>query len=326
MKAYDFLDGTPKLGSIVVIEGTDRLLADRVRDAILARELPEDIRALNYSSVIFESVDDCAQIEEAISAMPFLAARRVVLVNEVQSAKAAARRALLELAQRSTEGENLLVICDLLAPRSVRPASIGSQLGRSASRIDCTVNEEMRARFVAEELAAAGVEAERQVLAHLSRTESDLASIRNDLAKLALLGRKISLADLEEESLAVDDPKPYRFAGALVEGRVAEAFSILGDCFEHDPRNAAMPLLSALANEYAMLWEMARPGGTLPARMAWRERALRPIARRIGEVRARAGYERALRGIQIIVTGRAGGDPEDIRLLVERTSLELALR
>ncbi len=326
MKAYDFLDGTPKLGAIVVIEGTDRLLGERVRDALLGRELAEDVRALNCSSVTLESVDDCAQIEEAISAMPFLAPRRIVIVNEVQAAKAAPRRALLELAQRFLDGENLLVICDLLAPRSVRPASIGSQLGRSASRIDCTVNEEIRARFVADELAAAGAEADRQVLAHLSRSESDLASIRNDLSKLSLLGRKIALDDLEQESLAVDDPKPYRFAGALVEGRVAEAFSILGDCFEREPRNAAMPLLSALANEYAMLWEMARPGGALPARMAWRERALRPIARRIGEGRARAGYERALRGIESIVTGRAGSDPEDLRLLVERTSLELVLR
>ncbi|NNM99925.1 MAG: hypothetical protein HKL91_09015 [Candidatus Eremiobacteraeota bacterium] len=326
MKAYDFLDEAPKVGALVVIEGTDRLLAERVRDTILARELAEDVRALNCSSVTIESVDDCAQIEEAISAMPFLAARRVVIVNDAQSAKAAPRRALLELAQRSADGENLLLICDLVAPRSTRPASLGSQLGRSAQRIDCTANEEIRARFVAEELAAAGAEAERQVLAHLSRSESDLASIRNDLAKLALLGRKIQLGDLEQESLAVDDPKPYRFAGALVEGRVAEAFAILGDCFEHDPRNAAMPLLSALANEYAMLWEMARPGGTLPPRMAWRERALRPIARRVGERRARAGYERALRGIESIVTGRAGGDLEDLRLLVERTSLELVLR
>ena len=326
MKAYDFLDTAPKIGALVAIEGTDRLLAERVRDAIVARELSEDIRALNCSSVTIESADDCAQIEEAISAMPFLATRRVVIVNDAQNAKAAPRRALLELAQRCAEGENLLVLCDLVAPRSTRPVSLGSQLGRSAQRIDCSVNEDVRARFVSEELAAAGAEAERQVLAHLSRSESDLASIRNDLAKLSLLGRTIRLADLEQESLAVDDPKPYRFAGALVEGRLAEAFTILGDCFEHDPRNAAMPLLSALANEYALLWEMARPGGTLPARMAWRERALRPIARRVGERRARAGYERALRGIESIVTGRAGSDLEDLRLLVERTSLELALR
>jgi len=325
VKAYEFLDSQPEIGSLVVIEGTERLLAERVRDRIISRVLSDDLRALNLSSLTIESVDDGTSIEEALLAMPFLAAQRVVIVNDAQLAKAAPRRALLELAERHGEG-NLLLVIDLLAPRSARPHGIGAQLGKKAQRIDTTVNQEVRERFVAEQIAALGADAAPPVIAHLVRGESDLASIRNDLEKLALLGRRIELADLEREMLATEDPKPYRFAGALVEGRLTDAFEILADCFEHDPRSAAMPLLNALANEYAMLWEMARPGGTLPARLAWRERSLRPIARRMGEARARAGYERALRGIEAIVTGRVGGDPEELRLLVERTSLELSSR
>ena len=53
---------------------------------------------------------------------------------------------------------------------------------------------------------------------------------------------------------------------------------------------------------------MARPGGELPARHRWRERVLRPIAGRIGERRARIAYERAVRGVEAIVTGQAGSD------------------
>ncbi|HUY11924.1 MAG TPA: hypothetical protein VMV73_06650, partial [Candidatus Dormibacteraeota bacterium] len=100
MKAYEFLDSQPEIGSLVVIEGTERLLAERVRDRIISRVLSDDLRALNLSSLTIESVDDGTSIEEALLAMPFLAAQRVVIVNDAQLAKAAPRRALLELAER----------------------------------------------------------------------------------------------------------------------------------------------------------------------------------------------------------------------------------
>jgi len=69
---------------------------------------------------------------------------------------------------------------------------------------------------------------------------------------------------------------------------------------------------------------MARKGGELPARAKWRERVLRPLAARVGERRARIAYERAVRGVEAIVTGQAGNDPEDHRTLVERIGAELA--
>jgi hypothetical protein len=44
----------------------------------------------------------------------------------------------------------------------------------------------------------------------------------------------------------------------------------------------------------------------------------------VGERRARIAYERAVRGIEAIVTGRAGSDPDDYRALVDRISVELS--
>ena len=93
----------------------------------------------------------------------------------------------------------------------------------------------------------------------------------------------------------------------------------------YEPRGAAIPLLSALATECSFIWELARPGGALPARARWRERALRPLAQRIGERRARVAYERAVRGVEAVVTGTAGGDPDDHRTLVERITTELSV-
>ena len=322
MKFYEFIDKTPKIGSLVVIEGTERALAERAVDAVLDRLLP-DMRDLNLERFPAAEWSDAGRVREALSAMPFLAERRVVLVTDAQSLKAQPRRDLLAIAEEVPAG-NTLVITDLLSPRSQRPQPLGAQLGRAALRIDTTANEEARTRFIGETLDALGATAEPRVIAELARSEAELAAVRNDLEKLSLSGKKITYKELESESLAIEDPKAYLYASALVEGKVAQAMGIAHEFFSNDPRGAAIPLLSALATECSLIWELARPGGELPARARWRERVLRPIAARIGERRARVAYERAVRGVESIVTGSAGSDPEDHRTLVERITTELS--
>lgn len=323
MKFYDFVDKQPKLGSVIVIEGTERALAERALDLVLDRLLPLEMRDLNLERFPSSEWGDASRLREAVQAMPFLADRRVVVVTDAQTMKAQPRRDLLEVAQNVPDG-NVLVILDLLSASSKRPVPLGGELGRSATRIDTSANEAVRERFVNETLGELQATAEPRVIAELSRSEADLAAVRNDLQKLALAGKKITYKDLEGESLAIEDPKAYRYASALVEGKIAEALGIANEFFSSDPRGAAIPLLSALATECGLLWEMARPGGELPARHRWRERVLRPIAGRIGERRARVAYERAVRGVEAIVTGQAGNDPEDHRTLIERITAELS--
>jgi DNA polymerase III delta subunit len=323
VKFYDFIDKSPKIGNLVVIEGTERVLADRALEVLLDRLLPLDMRQLNLERIPAAEWTDAARAREAVSAMPFLADRRVVAVTDAQNLRAQQRRELLEVMESVPDG-NTLIVADLLSPRSQRPQPLGAQAGRAALRIDTTANEEARARYIDELLAALGASAEPRVRSELARSEADLASVRNDLEKLALLGKKITYKALEGESLAIEDPKAYRFASALVEGNVGEALGIAHEFFANDPRGAAIPLLSALATECGLLWELARPGGELPARAKWRERILRPIAGRVGERRARVAYERAVLGVEAIVTGAAGSDPDDHRTLVERITAELA--
>ena len=322
MKFYDFIDKAPKLGSVVVVEGTERVLADRALEVILDRLLPPDMRDLNLERFPASEWSDASRLREATSAMPFLADRRVVVVTDAQTLKAQPRRDLLEVAQNVPDG-NTLVILDLLAPRAARPEPLGGLLGRAAARIDTTANDETRSRYIKELLAELGATAEPRVVAELTRSEADLASVRNDLEKLALGGKNIAYKDLAGESLSVSDPKAYLYASAVVEGRLAEALEIAHELFAND-RGAAIPLLSNLAYECGFIWEAARPGGELPPRAKWRERVLRPLAARIGERRARIAYERAVRGIEAVVTGAAGNDPEDHRTLVERISTELS--
>lgn len=322
MKFYDFIDNQPAIGKLVVIEGTERALAERALEVLLDRLLPLDTRELNLAQFSAEEAVDVARVVEALQAMPFLADRRVVVISDTQTMRVAARRDLWAVAQNVPEGSTL-VLLDLMSPRAKGAAPFGVLAGRAALRIDTTAGAPARERFVEETLRRLKAKAEPRVIDELARSEAELAAVRNDLEKLALGGKKITLRDLEREALSIEDPKAYKYASALAEGKIAEALAVAHETFANDPRNSAMPLLSALASEFICLWELAR-GGELPARARWRERVLRPIARRVGERRARIAYERAVRGIEAIVTGRAGNDPEDHRTLVDRISAELS--
>jgi DNA polymerase III delta subunit len=318
VKFYDFVDKAPSIGKLVIIEGTERVLADRALELVIDRVLPPDMRDMNLERFPASQLDGAGRVREAVQAMPFLASSRVIAVTDAQTLKAAMRRELWDAAQNVPDG-NTLVICDLLSPRSKRPEPFGALAGRSALRIDTMSGEDARARFIEETLQALGASADVRVVDTLARSEADLASVRNDLQKLAIAGKNITYKDLETESLSVEDPKAYQYAGALVEGRVGEALGIARELFGSD-RGAAVPLIYALATECLMLWELARPGGEIPARIRWRERALRPIASRIGEARARRAYERAVAAFDSVVTGHV----EDPELAVELLTAEVS--
>ncbi|MGA8100055.1 MAG: hypothetical protein WB810_15475 [Candidatus Cybelea sp.] len=324
MKFYDFLDKEPAIGKLVVIEGTERVLADRALEVLLDRVLPSDVRELNLARFTADEVADAARVADAVAAMPFLADRRVVVVTDTQTLRADARRQLFAVAQTVPEG-NTLVLLDLLSPRAKTPQPFGAAAGRAALRIDTTAGEETRARFVQETLARLNAKAEPRVIGELARGEAQLAAVRNDLEKLALADKEITLKDLAREALTIEDPKIYEYAQALTAGRIADALAIAHEYFANDPRNAAVPLLSALATECGYIWELSRSKGKLPERWRWREPYVRPLAKRIGAGRARAAYERAVRGVEAIVTGRAGNDPDDQRALVDRITVELSV-
>jgi DNA polymerase III delta subunit len=312
MKFYEFIDKRPSLGKLVVIEGVERLLADRALTAVVESLLDPMERELNLDRFVATELATFGAVEAAVSALPFLGTRRVVIVRGAHELRADPRRALIAVAERVPDG-NTLVIEDLISPASKRPEPIAKALGRAATRIDTTPSADVRDRFVRETLAELGARAEPAATAALVRSEADLGSVRTDLEKLALGGAAITLDDVLRESLVTEDVRAYHYASAAVAGRSADALALASEMFASDARGAAVPLLAALAAEYLLVWELARPGGALPARGKWRERELQPVARRLGERRARLGFERALRGFEAVVTGRA----DDPRIVVE---------
>jgi DNA polymerase III delta subunit len=335
LKFYEFVDRAPAIGTLAFVEGTERELADRAVATIVDRLLPPEARDFNLQRFDADTLDDFRPIGEAVQAMPFLGERRVVIVNGAHLLKVDPRRELLAIAQGVPDG-NTLVIVDLVAPTAKKVTPIAAGAGKHALRIDTTAPaakgrsaapSDVRKRFVTELLDELGVTAEARVVNELSRSEFDLWSIRNDLEKLAVTQRHITYAAFVRESLSVEDPKTYEFATAAVEGRASDALSVVAECFDDNPRAAAIPLLSALARECSTVWELARPNGRLPAGVKdWREPKLRATAARMGQQRARLAFEMAVGAFESIVTGKAGGDPDEYRTLIERITIALADR
>jgi DNA polymerase III delta subunit len=310
VKFYEFLDKAPAIPKLVFIEGTERVFADRALELIEERLLGPAERDFNVDRIDATESEALGRIASAISSLPFLAQARVVVAKNVHELRAQPRRDLWEVAQAAPDG-NVLVIEDLVSPASKRPEPMSKGAGRSGVlRIDTMPGADARRRFIEESLTALDAKAERAVVATLAGSDADLIAIRTDLEKLALLGKTITLEDLMRETLVTSDAKAYQFASLLIEGKLADAYALADEMLTND-RNAAPSLLYSVATEYLTVWEIAR-GGELAPRMRWREGKLRPIARRMGERRARLGYERAVRGFEAIVTGRA----EDPRTLL----------
>ena len=312
MKFYEFVDKRPAIGKLVVVEGVERLFSEFALETIVDIALPPDERALNLDRFVASEVASFGAIEAAVSAFPFLGTRRVVVVRGAHDLRVDPRRALLKVAESVPEG-NTLVIEDLVSPASKRPEPLAKLLGRAALRIDTTATADARDRFVRETLSEIGATADAPAIRALVDGDADLAGMRTDIEKLALGGAKITLDDVRRETLVTEDVRAYQYASAAVAGRAREALALAHEMFASDPRGAAVPLLSALATEYGLVWELARPGGTVPAKARWRERDLRAVARALGERRAKLGFERAVRGFEAVVTGRA----DDPRVVVD---------
>ena len=110
MKYYDFLDKSPKIDGLVVIEGTDSVLAQRALDALLDRLIPADMRALNLEVIDGPVTDDLARIvADSVAAMPFLAERRVVAVRGCERLRAQPRRDLWAVAEAVPAGNTLVL-------------------------------------------------------------------------------------------------------------------------------------------------------------------------------------------------------------------------
>src|SRR5205823_2940137 len=153
----------PAIGKLAIIEGTERVLADRALEIVVDRVLPDETRDLNLDRFPASDLDDTSRLREAVQAMPFLAASRLIVITDAQTLKTAIRRDVWSVAEAVPEG-NTLVLCDLLSPRAQRPEPFGAMAGRTALRIDTSANDSVRARFIEETLKELKTTAEPRVI------------------------------------------------------------------------------------------------------------------------------------------------------------------
>ena len=203
---------------------------------------------------------------DAVAAMPFLAERRVVVVRGCERLRAQPRRDLWAVAEAVPAG-NTLMLEDLFPPnKKTKPEPFGALAGRKALRIDTTVTRRYARAVRSRNARAPRAKAEPRAIAVMAGSEADLGAIGNDLEKLALAGPKITLADLERESLAMEDPKAWQYAArwpkdarprrSRSRSTVRERSARRGRTARERPRDGL-----------GLVWELARPGGgDLPPR------------------------------------------------------------
>ena len=214
-----------------------------------------------------------------------------------------------------------------------RPALAAQHRARSPSgagrprglRIDTTADEgDARERFVRETLERLRREGRAARDRRAGRRHADLGAVRNDLEKLALAGKKITLAELEREALRHRGSQAVELRQRAGRRRVPKALAIADEFFANEPR-AAVPLLSR-ARDRVQLSVGAGAAARRDSRRAPMARAvLRPIARRVGERRARLALRtRGARSRSDRDRPRRAAIPRITAALVDRISVELS--
>ena len=261
LKFYDFVDKQPKLDGLVIIEGRTRARAARARDAARppaaggpARAQLRHLRRAGDRAIGAPSATRSTPCRFWPSGGSWSCA--------IASACARSRGATSGRSPKPYPPATRWCSKTSLPPaKKTKPEPFGAMAGRKATRIDTTPNADVRERFVRETLERLGAKAaaarDRGARRQRRGPRRDPERPREARARR----RHDHLAALERESLAVEDPKAWQYASAVVDGRAAEALAIAFELFANDPRGAAVPLASALAGEFGLLWELARPDG-----------------------------------------------------------------
>ena len=236
---------------------------------LLDRLIPGDMRALNLDVIDGPATDDLARVvADAVAAMPFLAERRVVVVRGCERLRAQPRRDLWAVAEAVPAG-NTLVLEDLFPPnKKTKPEPFGALAGRKALRIDTTRRPPTCASAsCARRSSGSARRPSRARSRRWPRARPISARSPTTSRSSRSRGTTITLADLERESLAIEDPKAWQYASALVEGRTAEALDDrLRLLRERPARGGGAAGRARWRPSSGLIWELARPdGGALAA-------------------------------------------------------------
>ncbi len=314
---YNFVDAQPDpLPRIVVLTGPQPMLASNVYARIIASVLPdESSRALNLDEI--DPSDDVAvrAIPGKAAALPFLSARRAVVVRGVVDLKADDRAGLRSVLEGMPE--HALVIVDHSGvPQRAQGRRLADEAASLAGAADdgivveCTLDGRSSGRFVDEIAARAGVSVEPAARSLLAGSQ-DAAEITNVIERLALTAVKgrITSDDVKNTIQPYDDIKLWNFTAAVHAGDTDGALRLVREVMDK-PDNIAGPLF-VLAADALVIWELKRTSADEYAAAAglspYRVAALHSAARSITLELAAKGVTLTKRALDHMFNGR--GDP-----------------
>ena len=214
-----------------MLVGKEHVLADAAIDKVVAAAVPdESLRALNVDALDAQTIDAAGDIISRVSALPFLAERRVVLVRRSIDLKKDGRD--LIVAGCAAIPEHAVLVIDHSGrparPQGRRPKDEAGAFAsgtRGALLLDCSLDQTDAARFV-EECAARNdlkIDAEARVM--LAATE-DASEIKNALDRLALTTKRVRAEDVRDYAVAPQDAKLWDLADAVRDRDVTRALKM----------------------------------------------------------------------------------------------------
>jgi DNA polymerase III delta subunit len=297
------------LPSLVVLYGKEHILADGAIAAIVREAIPdESLRDLNVDALEAASVDGAGDIVSRVSALPFLAQRRVVLVRGSIDLKKDDRDEIVD-ACRDVPEHAVLVVDHSgkpARPQGRKPKDEASAFASGTSSslmLECALDAGGAARYINDYSAASGVKIDAEARALLADTE-DVAEIKNALDRLALTTKRIRVADIREYAVSPQDSKLWDLADAVNERNVARALGMARE-FGDNPIGP----LQWLAGDAQVIWELsagARPDEYARAtgQNPWRIGKLNGAARKIGPAQARRNVDITMKALERCLTGK----------------------
>jgi len=241
-----------------LLAGAEPLLRDDSAAAIRAAVLTGAADDWNLDRLAGEKTTPGA-LQDAVRALPVMAERRLVILDEPERRRGAGAKALTDaltdvVAELSTQQQTVLVV---LAQKADRRGRWVKAFSDPAAWVDCDAPTGRRALvgFIAAEAGRQGIELDDAAVDLLAeRIGPQLLILRQEIAKVGLLagdGERVTARHVADATSAIADQPIWDLTDAIGAGHTAEAIEILARL---QASGAAAPMiLGALAGHFRKL-------------------------------------------------------------------------
>ena len=215
------------LKPVIVLVGEDAYLLDAARREVIAHAAGEADPQTCLGQ--YDSTVELTAVLDELRTLPFLAARRIVLISPADEFVSAHREALEKYVE-SPSAQSVLVLVVSSWPANTRLAKAVARVGEV---ISCTVPERgSLSRWIADAAGRRGKKIDPQAAQLLEEwVGRDYAALDGEIEKLSLHANPrdaITVEDISAVSIATAGPGAFDLANALTAGDTRAALKALG--------------------------------------------------------------------------------------------------